>query len=474
MSQLLKQVFDPAFFHEQGEEMLDILTRHLKEVPERPRVFTPVDPDEEYSFWRAHWDHPDASFGTLVNLLIERSIHLHHPHYIGHQVSPAAPTAALGGFLSDFLNNGMGIYEMGAPASVIESIIIEWVSEKVGYGSQRGGFLTSGGSLANLTGLLVARTAKRRPDRKPAGILVSAESHYSVDRSVRILDMIPIPVPVTATIRMDPTRLEESYLAAEREGIQVIGLVGNACTTATGTYDDLPALADFCEKNDLWFHIDGAHGAAVIFTEKYRHLVNGLERADSLCMDFHKMLMIPALCTALVFKRPLDSYRTYIQEAQYLFENSGEEWFNVAKRSVECTKYMMSVKIFLLRQQFGDQVFEEFVRTLYDLGHQLAAMVKEEPHLQLGQEAQSNIICFRFVEPGMDDLELDRLNQDIRKALIQQGNFYIVQTKIRSRQFLRCTVMNPFTSTDDLTVLLHEVVRIGRQLTTSSISISKS
>ena len=101
-------------------------------------------------------------------------------------------------------------------------------------------------------------------------------------------------------------------------------------------------------------------------------------------------------------------------------------------------------------------------------------MVKEEPHLQLGQEAQSNIICFRFVEPGMDDLELDRLNQDIRKALIQQGNFYIVQTKIRSRQFLRCTVMNPFTSTDDLTVLLHEVVRIGRQLTTSSISISKS
>lgn len=469
MSDLLKHAYDPDLFAREGHEVINLLHSYLEEVTTLDKVYSSVDPEEEYRFWKRQWDEPaNTSYPEVIRLLLERSIHLHHPHYIGHQVSPVAPVSALGGLLSDFMNNGMGIYEMGGPASVIESIIIEWVSEKIGYGAQRGGFLTSGGSLANLTALLVARTAKRTRDNEPLGILVSAESHYSVDRSVRILDMIPVPVPVNSKLQIDPSRLEASYREAMEKGIRIIGLVGNACTTATGTYDDLNQLADFCESKNLWLHIDGAHGAAVIFAPKYRHLIRGMERADSVSMDFHKMLMIPALCTALAFKRPLDSYRTYIQDAQYLFENGGEEWFNVAKRSIECTKYMMGVKVFLLRQQFGDMLFTDFVTRLYDLGHEFEALIREFPDLEMGHEPESNIVCFRFHPADVPVTDLDLLNQQIRKAIIREGSFYIVQTKIRGIQYLRCTIMNPFTTSEDLESLLSEVIQVGKQ------SISRS
>ena len=465
MNDLLKQAYDPERFGVQGHQVIDILQNYLENVARKDQVYNQVEPEEEYQFWKEIWNKSSGTtYPELIRILLERSIHLHHPHYIGHQVSPAAPLAALGGLLSDFMNNGMGIYEMGGPASVIESIIVEWVSEKVGYGAQRGGFLTSGGSLANLTALLVARTAKRPDDNKPLGILVSAESHYSVDRSVRILDMVPIPVPVNSKLQIDPARIEFVHQEAENRGIRVIGMVGNACTTATGTYDDLHQLADYCSSRDLWFHVDGAHGAAVIFAPKYRHLIDGLERADSVSMDFHKMLMIPALCTALVFKRPLDSYRTYIQDAQYLFENGGEEWFNVAKRSIECTKYMMGVKVFLLRQQFGDALFTDFVTRLYDRGHDFVQLIDNFPELELGHEPESNIVCFRFNAADNPDIDLDLLNQNIRKAITHEGNFYIVQTKIRGVQYLRCTIMNPFTSKEDLKVLLTDVVEKGYQI----------
>jgi L-2,4-diaminobutyrate decarboxylase len=241
--------------------------------------------------------------------------------------------------------------------------------------------------------------------------------------------------------------------------LTVISVIGSAGSTSTGSYDDLDAIADFCEKHKIWFHVDGAHGGAVIFSNTYKHLVKGLARADSMIIDFHKMLLIPALATGLVFKRGEDAFKTFQQKAQYLWANQESlDWFNSGKRTFECTKSMMCIKIYALLKAYGEQVFTENVDTLYDLGKTFAKMVQSHPNFELGVEPESNIVCFRYVENGKTEAEIHALNTEKKAEILRGGKFYIVQTTLRDKLFLRVSLMNPLTKKADLKALLDEIV----------------
>jgi len=473
---VLKTAFDPEAFRREGHALIDILADYLADA-QSDTFSTPVipwrEPEEQYRFWKeeALMAGEAPAVSEYLKKVLAESIHLHQPRYMGHQVCPPAPAAALAGLLAAFLNNGMAVYEMGGPATAIERLVIEEVARQFGFGPEAGGLLTSGGTLANLTALLAARSrfagvdVWREGHHKPLALMVSEEAHYCVDRAARIMgwgDEGIIKVPVHANFKMRTELLEPLYQEAKARGVEVIAVVGSACTTSTGSFDDLAAIGSFCRKHGLWFHVDGAHGAALTYSSTHRHILAGLETADSVALDFHKMLMTPALTTALVFRQNDDSYRTFSQRAQYLFGEEEREWYNMAKRNFECTKLMMSVKAYVLMRNYGPSLFAEYVDRVVANGQAFADMVRARPQWELAVQPECNIVCFRFKLPGMDEAGTDALNRRIRRAVLEDGRFYIVQTNLHGRTWLRVTLTNPFTEEKEMQELLEFCERMAQ------------
>lgn len=470
MPSFLKQAFSPDDFRRFGHELIDLLANHLTHVEAGNGKTIPwQEPADSLAYWEQDAEQPSLQNpNELFKNIIERSTNLHHTRYMGHQVAAPAPLAALAGLVVNLLNNGMAVYEMGMVSNPLEKIVTDLLARRIGYNANSTGFLTSGGTLANLTALLTARAVKVNEDvwengtKSRLAVMVSEEAHYCIDRAARIMGLGTegiIKVPVNERFQIRTDLLESLYQQAQEQGLQVFCVVGSACSTSTGAYDNLGIMADFCQRHDLWFHVDGAHGGAVVFSEKYKHLVNGIKQADSVIVDFHKLLLTPALATAVVYQRNEDAYQTFHQKAQYLWANqASHEWFNSGKRTFECTKLMMSVKIYTLLRTYGETLFAENVDTLYDLARTFADLIRSNPDFELAIEPESNIVCFRYV--GNKTLNLNELNSQIRRKLLEQGDFYIVQTTLSEQLYLRVSLMNPLTTIEDLNTLLEEILML--------------
>jgi len=471
MENRLKDTYNPENFNSIGHELIDLLTKYLKDSTEgNIPVMNWKEPTDQLKFWKDFTLENNNPI-ELFKAIIDNSIHIHHPKYMGHQLCPPAPISALTGLLGELVNNGMAIYEMGAAATAIEKVIIDLLAKKIGYDDDGDGYITSGGTIGNLTAMLAARQNAVDSDiwehglTENLGVMVSSEAHYSVDRALRIMGfgskgIIKVPVGDDFSIRTD--LLDKYYQQASDDGVKVIAVVGCAPSTSTGMYDNLEAIATFCKHKELWFHVDGAHGGGAIFSKKYKHLLSGIEKADSVVIDGHKMLMTPALLTFVMFKKSEVSYSTFSQKAQYLWEkNQDEEWFNMARRTIECTKLMMSIKFYAILMVHGEEVFDQSVTHLYDLGKEFAKKINERNNFELALEPDSNIVCFRFIKPGVTGVDVDNLNSKIRSKLLKDGEFYIVQTILNDMVYLRTTLINPTTNSQILDELLDEIERIG-------------
>ena len=193
---LLQQAYDPEQFRQQGHQLIDRLADYLSQMQQSPHlaVLPWQSPEDKLFSWEADLSaSPQNNLSQFFDRVLMESMHIHHPRYVGHQVSPPAPAAALAGFLSAFLNNGMAVYEMGPVSSVIERVVMKQVAAAIGYDEAGGGIMTSGGTLANLTALLAARQVKtdyqawQQGTPEPLALLVSEEAHYCVDRAVKIM-----------------------------------------------------------------------------------------------------------------------------------------------------------------------------------------------------------------------------------------------------------------------------------------------
>ena len=474
MTELLRRAYDPATFRTEGHALVDQLADYLDGVTDHP-ANPYATPEQSLATFRELLDR-GAAPQEVYQQLIQDNVHLHHPDYMGHQVVPPAPLAALGDVAASLMNAGQAIFEMGRPGVAMEQLVIERFASMLRLAPTAGGFLTSGGTLANLTALLAAR-ARQWPGQGDAWrdghgtvrpcLLVNAQAHYCIDRAVRIMGWGAegiIHVPTDGELRMRTELIDELLTDARQRGLTPIALVGSACTTSTGTYDTIEALADAAERHRLWLHIDGAHGAAVRLDPDRQYLTAGLERVDSLTLDFHKMLMTPALTTGLFFREAGDQYRTFQQEADYLLGSANES--DIARRSFECTKRTMSLRVFTLLSAYGPEVFRDYVVQVGRLGRELARLVRQDPNLDLFMEPDINIVCFRFVAPALPAQQRSAVNELIRATLTEDGRRYIVQTKIGGQTYLRCTLTNAFTTTEHLRAMLREVIATGQRLLT--------
>jgi L-2,4-diaminobutyrate decarboxylase len=470
--------FNPEEFRKEGHKLVDILSDYLQKTftGSEMAVLPWNDPDklaEMFSFESGGGEK--ESLDTFLKRIIEHSIHIHNPHYIGHQVTSPLPVAVLAQFCTTLLNNGAAIYEMGPVNMAMEKNVIKKFGDLIGYKSAFDGVFTHGGTAGNLTGMLAARQAKTdyniweegvKSDLQ-TGYMMSEQSHYSIGRNVKIMGLGEnsiVKVPFDRDYRMRTDLLEECLLKASDKGIKVISVVANSCSTATGSYDNLNKIADFCEKHDLWLHVDGAHGMGVLFSEKYRNRVNGIERADSVVTDFHKMLLVPALNTLVMFKNGDSSYDTFAQKASYLFQKSQNNvWYNSAIRTIECTKSALGIIAYTALKYYGRNYLREYIDSRYDLAASFAKMVKADRNFDLLVEPESNIVCFRFAPPGLNDSALNDINSAIRNSIIREGSFYIVQAESGGRLYIRITIINPLTNIDTLSDLLDKIKEIGEK-----------
>jgi len=467
----LQQVYNSEDFRKRGHQLIDELANHFENTlsEKSEAVIRWNSPENEREFWLNYLENGKEE--ELFKKVLEHSIHVHHPRYIGHQVSPAAPITTLSAIISASLNNGMAVYEMGIASSAIERIVTDKLCNKIGWDDSANGILTSGGTLANLTALLTARKAKASGDvwlngnNKQLGIMVCEQAHYCIERAAKIMSLGEsgiVKIPANASFAMDTSQLEYQFELATKNGIEIFAIIGNAPSTSTGMCDDLQAIADFAITKNIWFHVDGAHGGAAIFSEKYKYTLNGIEKADSVVIDGHKMMMMPALTTALLFKDGKTSHATFTQKADYLLLESKEvDWYNIAKRTFECTKNMMSLHWFTLIKTYGEEIFDEYFTSLYNLGYQFGEMLHKHTSFEMPVKPQSNIVCFRYVKENSSNEELNKINLQIRQQLLEEGHFYIVQTVLNGKQYLRVTIMNSFTTEGHLQKLLELVLNIA-------------
>lgn len=467
---------DPALLQGVGHRLVDVLTRYLQSaqsggLPVLPRR-EPADLAQEWNLPFQADPTPDVQeeFFRLVDAVLHNSNHLHHPGYIGHQIAVPLPLASCLEMVGSLLNNGMAVYEMGQLQTIMEKRVVELLREKVGFGSDSSGILTHGGSLGNLTALLAARQAQSETDAwnsgqdRPLSILVSASGHYSLARAVRIMGWGADgawPVETTREGALDAKDLYRALSAAQASRRKVVGIVANCCSTATGVFDPLESIADFCEAHSLWLHVDGAHGASLAFSSKHRGKLKGIERAHSVVWDLHKMMGLPALSTAVLFRDKRHSYETFSQDASYLFEGERGETahFNLGERTIECTKRGMGTTAYGMLTLLGTSWFGEHVDTLLERAQDLAALMDEAPDFELACPPEANIVCFRYFPVGdLSSEDLDQLQRELRQKVIETGEFYIVETELNGSHWLRATVMNPLTRTRDLRRLL-QVVR---------------
>jgi L-2,4-diaminobutyrate decarboxylase len=426
-----------------------------------------------------------SRLGEIVRQTLARGQNLHHPHYVGHQVPAPVPLAGLFDLVGSVTNQVMAIYEMGPWATAVEHAVVDAVGERLGFTPGKfAGLVTSGGTLANLTGLLTARNVTLNDSwsaglcgRTPAPVVVvHADAHYSVTRSAGILGMGTNQI-VLATLdsqrRMDADRLDGTLTDLRSRGVPIVAVSAAACATPIGAFDALTDISDVCRRHEVWLHVDAAHGGALAFSSRHRHLLDGIEQADSVVCDAHKMMFMPALCAMLFYRNPAHRVAAFHQEAPYLFDQLLPELaeFDSGVANLECTKRAAAFGVWGIWSLLGPQIFTDMVDVTIDLAQQFHALLAAEEDFETLHEPQCNIVAFRYLPKELcraAPKEVDLFQLRLRRRVIESGEFYLVQSRLDGRPVLRTTMMNPLTTVDDLQGLMACLRRFGRELLSSA------
>ena len=399
---------------------------------------------------------------------------------MGHQVAVPQDLSGIPDWIHGTINNPSSLYEMGPAGATLEGFMIHWMLDQLGWFKGKdlydfsklkengSGVLTHGGSIANLTALSAARAAIA-PDAWEKGnppdlvVMGPSTSHYSIVRAISILGMgknafVPVPVDENEVIITDA--MEEIYSNLKKEGKRVMAVVANACATSTGLFDPLDAMAAFCKKHQLWFHVDGAHGAVALLSEVHKDKVKGIEQADSIIWDAHKMLRVPALCTAVLFKNQVHMWNSFRQKGSYVFHEKEVIGMDSMPYTVECTKSALGTKLFWSFALEGEKAMVKFIENSFQQAHDLYQYLNAHPAFYCPYAPESNILCFQYKPEVISDQE----QLALRYALINSGAFYITSCMMGGKRYLRTVMMNPLSNVKDFKALAEAIEKNALKL----------
>ena len=442
------------------------------------RVSTPHTP----AGLAARFDEPIPRTGRSIETIVSRlrsdvlpdCNHLFHPRYAGHQIAGPLPAAVWTEPLTSALNQSLAVFEMSPVATVLEHRVISWMCELAGFSKGSGGTLTGGGTEATFTALLAARGAVL-PDAWVTGVgsdppvlLCGEHSHYAVTRAAAELGLgLRSVLPIRSrNHKMDPDALRQALDQLRGSGKRIMAVVATAGSTATGSFDDLEAIAALCDERGVWLHVDAAHGGSALLSEKHRHRLRGIERARSVAWDPHKMMLIPSQTGMLLVRDERDLDSAFSQRAPYLFHGQeGERVWDQGTRNFACTRRADVFKVWVALHRYGLDGLAELHDYFCDLVRLVWEEIAERPDFEAMNEPESNILCFRYVGDGSrDDEALDQLNRELRERYNLSGEGWITATNLDGRRVLRVTMMNPRTTPADVRDILDGLAEVGRSL----------
>ena len=482
---LVDEAYRSESFQQQSQTWAKTLHQHLEAVMQgQAKALNWNDPEEGVALAEATLtESADCKsiadrFQSLMATILDHSQNLHHPGYVGHQVPANMPAAGLFDAIGSITNQPMAIYEMGPWATAVEHGLLRKLAGLIGWNPDTSsGLLTHGGSLANLTALLTARNIafpNSWQDGCPSNavIVAHAESHYCVSRSAGILGMGTRQVrsvPLDENRRMDPVALQAVLEQCAENSEKVIAVVAVACATPIGAFDRLPAIADVCERFKVWMHVDAAHGGGVLMSDTHRHLAEGIDRADSVVWDAHKMLFVPALCAAVLYRESKHQFAAFQQNAPYLFHSDDADVaaYDSGIRTVECTKRSCGFGLWGAWSLYGREVFEQIVDKVFALAAIVSDELDSADDFERPFHRDANIIVYRHLPDAVQSMAVEDQNRfqfQLREQLVKSGEFYIVQTVIDDVAYLRMVVMNPMTTVEGLIRLLDTLRKLGQQL----------
>jgi L-2,4-diaminobutyrate decarboxylase len=412
--------------------------------------------------------------------VVANSINVAHPHTAAHLHCPPLLAALAAEVVISALNQSMDSFDQAPIATIVEQKLIRWLCTEIGFPATADGTFTAGGSQSNYMGLLLARDAFLQkewnwsaqkaglpPEARRLRILCSEVAHFTVEKSAAQLGLGTdgvLRVAVDDHFRMDPAALRGALDSFRAQALLPMAVVATAGTTDFGSIDPLTQLAELARSAGAWLHVDAAYGGALLFSARHRDKLSGMETADSLSIDFHKLFWQPIPCGAFLLRdsRHFDAIKMH---ADYLnpelHEDAGIP--NLVTTSLLTSRRFDALKLWISFQSLGRTKLAAMIdRTTASAAH-AAQVIRNEPRLELMCEPQLSTVVFRYV-PLRAGLNPDEVNAAIRQRLFDRGVAVIGHTRVRNHPCLKFTCMNPAVTEAEMETLIKLIVAEGRKL----------
>ena len=473
---------DPADWNEFRalcHQAIDDMIEHLASLREQP-AWRAMPPEVLESFQKPAPAYPEgarAAYRDFVANVMPYTNGNRHPRFFGWAQGNGTPL----GMLADMLAAGINAHLAGfnqAPVQV-EHQVLRWLIDLMGMPQDSSGLLVSGGTVANLVGVAVARHKQAGFDVREHGlqgtdhplltVYCSTETHSWLDRAAELLGLgrqAIRRIPAGRDYRMDVDALRQTIDVDRSNGCRPICVVATAGTVNTGAIDPLPQLADLCEQEQIWLHVDGAFGALARISRRLRSLVAGIERADSIAFDLHKWMYLP-FEVACILVRDAEAHRNaFAMTASYLSDSERGVMAGglpFAERGLELTRGFKALKVWMSLKAHGVDAFAAMIEQNVEQARYLVDLIDKHPDLELLAPAPLNIVCFRFAPKGLDDAQLDALNAEILLR-VQEGGIAVPSSTIIKGHFaIRVAILNHRSRREDFDLLVSAVVNLGRE-----------
>lgn len=457
---------------------LDALTEHVAGVSQ-PWSGTDVA-DVAVKLSKVDLEHPLENLGAALDevgeVYLDDAVWFHEPRYLAHLNCPVVIPALVAELFVSAVNSSLDTWDQSAGGTLVERRLVDWTAERIGLGDEADGVFTSGGTQSNLQALLMARgQAYLSGDADPTvplaqtlarfRIFASTDSHFSVQKSANILGLgldAVVAIPTDERHRLDAWALDHEITRARASGLIPMAVVATAGTTDFGAIDPLGRIADVCEDHGVWMHVDAAYGGGLLVSERRRHLLDGIERADSVTIDFHKTFFQPVSSSAVLVRRG-DDLRHVTYHADYLNPRSAA-LPNQVDKSLQTTRRFDALKLWLTLRTMGAGAIGEYVDDVIDLAHLGHGLLRDDPDLEVRVAPTLSTLVFRFRPREVPEDISDDVNPRIRRTIAGRGSAVIAGTKVDGRSWLKLTLLNPETTVDDLIAVLDLVRDIGHEM----------
>lgn len=392
-----------------------------------------------------------------------------HPRFFGFVPGPASSISWLGDIMTSAYNIHAGGSKLAPMVNCIEQKLLRWLCDQVGFGAQAGGVFVSGGSMANITALTAARDNKLDDETLHLGVAyISDQTHSSVAKGLRIIG-IPnkrirkIPTNPDFTIRTD--LLEEQIQKDSKDGLIPFVIIGTAGTTNTGSIDPLKELSAIAKRYQMWFHIDGAYGASILLSPKYKHLLEGAELADSISWDAHKWLYQTYGCAMVLVNDVQHLFHSFHVNPEYLKDIEGDlDHINTWDIGMELTRPARGLKLWLTLQILGIDLIGSAIEHGFQLADWAEEAVRELPDWEIVSPSQLAMVNFRFAPKGLSKEQTDTLNEQISKKILDNGYAAVFTTVLHGQTVLRICALHPEAEKEDMYETIRLLDTFGKEL----------